>query len=212
MPVSDTGLAERFGIGRADAVRAIQHCIAGACGRVPAVQFTALDVTCAERPFLRQCIETAILAGADRVSLDASAGCRDPADHAALVADIVQFVGPGMLVSSSCRGDRATAVADTVAAVRAGAGQIEVATAGGAAGADAEAVGLALRESGAADTGLDLGEVGAVSRRVADLLAERGDPVDALAASDSASCRERISDGGSGRSVLRCSVPEVCML
>ena len=170
--VSDVHLAKKLRISRAEAVRAIEQSVRRARDAVAAVEFSPEDATRAERPFLRQCIETAVRAGATRINIPDTVGCALPNEFATLIRDVVHFVGPGVIVSAHCHNDMGMATANTVAAVQAGAGQVEVTVNGmgeraGNAAVEEVAVALALKEI--ADTGLDLSHMTAISRCVAEI-------------------------------------------
>lgn len=170
--VSDVHLIRKLGMTRADALRAVRESVGRARRAVERVQFSAEDATRAERPFLRQCIETAVMAGATRINLPDTVGCATPREYGALIADIVRFVGPDIMVSAHCHNDLGMATANTVAAVEAGAAQVEVTVNGlgeRAGNAAVEEVAVALRLKGVAETGLHLSQTADLSRFVAEV-------------------------------------------
>ena len=170
--VSDVHLAKKLRMSRAQAVRAIEQSVRRARDAVAAVEFSPEDATRAERPFLRQCIETAVRAGATRINIPDTVGCALPTEFAALIRDVVRFVGPGVIVSAHCHNDMGMATANTIAAVQAGARQVEVTVNGigeraGNTAVEEVAVALALKDI--ADTGLDLAQITAISRYVSGI-------------------------------------------
>lgn len=110
---------------RADTYRAVECCVRHARRRVDVVEFEIEDATSADRLFLRQCIGVAVDAGATRVTVPVAAGAMAPEEYAALVADVVAFVGPVVNVGARSGGTPEQAVAAMVAAVNAGAGQVD---------------------------------------------------------------------------------------
>lgn len=170
--VSDIHLQRKLRMSRADALRAIEHAVDRARAAGAAVEFSPEDATRTERPFLRQCILTAVEHGATRVNVPDTVGCATPSEYAAVVRDIVQTVGPSVVVSAHCHNDLGLATANTLAAVEAGARQVEVTVNGigeraGNAAAEEVAVALALKRI--ARTGADLARIAGLSRRVAEL-------------------------------------------
>ena len=170
--VSDIHLARKLRIPRAGAVRAVEESVRRAARHGMAVQFSAEDATRADRVFLRQCVQTAIEAGAERVNIPDTVGCALPEEYGALIADIVSFAGPDIIVSAHCHDDMGLSTANCLAAVRAGARQLE-ATVNGigerAGNAAVEEVAVVLAMKGIAGTGLRLEHTAGLSRRVAEV-------------------------------------------
>jgi isopropylmalate/homocitrate/citramalate synthase len=78
-----------------------------------------------ERPFRRQCIGVAVSAGATRIAVSDSTGAMKTAAYVEMVRDIVQFVESRAIVSASCHNVSGRAVHNALAAVEAGARQVE---------------------------------------------------------------------------------------
>ncbi len=168
--VSDVHLESKLNISRADALRRIDRSVRRAAQDGAIVQFSAEDATRADRVFLRQCIETAVCAGADRVNVPDTVGFAVPEEYGAMIGEIVRFVDEGVIVSAHCHDDLGLATANTIAAVRMGARQVEVTVNGigeRAGNAAVEEVVAALHVKSIADTGVNLPAVQAVSRKVA---------------------------------------------
>jgi 2-isopropylmalate synthase len=169
---SDVHLEKKLRMTRAEALRAIAATVRHARRRVPNVQFSPEDATRAERVFLRQCVETAVAAGATRINIPDTVGCATPREYERLIRDIVAFVDGEVIVAAHCHDDMGLATANTVAAVEAGAGQVEVTINGigeRAGNAAAEQVAAVLALKGIAETGIDLSGALALSRRVAEV-------------------------------------------
>jgi 2-isopropylmalate synthase len=170
--VSDVHLARKLRMTRAEAVRAVERSVKQARECVADVQFSAEDATRADRVFLRQCIETAISAGATRINVPDTVGYAMPREYGALIADIVRFVEGQAIVSAHCHDDMGLATANSVAAVEAGARQVEVTVNGigeRAGNASSEQVAVVMAMKRVAETGVDLTRVTAMSRRVSEI-------------------------------------------
>jgi 2-isopropylmalate synthase len=91
------------------------------------VEWSAEDATRTERDFLARCVETAIKAGATTINLPDTVGYSFPDEYGALFADMIASV-PGadtVVFSAHCHNDLGLAVANSIAAVRNGARQVE---------------------------------------------------------------------------------------
>ncbi len=169
---SDVHLARKLRLTRAEALRRIEHCVAHAAARCAEVEFSAEDATRTDRIFLRQCIETAIGSGATRVNIPDTLGCALPREYGGLIAEVVRFVDGAAIVSAHCHDDMGLATANSVAAVEAGARQVEVTVNGigeRAGNASAEQVAVVLAMKGIAQTGIDLSRAVTVSQMVAEM-------------------------------------------
>jgi len=156
---------------RAEALRSIEESVSRARRHVAEVEYSAEDATRADRVFLRQCVETAINAGATRVNLPDTVGCAMPSEYAEMIAEMVRFVEGVAIVSAHCHDDMGLATANTIAAVQAGARQVEVTVNGigeRAGNASLEQAAVILAMKGIAQTGLDLSRIMALSRRVSE--------------------------------------------
>jgi len=91
------------------------------------VEWSAEDGTRTEPEFLLRCVEAAIKAGATTINIPDTVGYGMPEDLARIFALVLNEV-PGadqVILSAHCHNDLGLAVANTLAAVRAGARQIE---------------------------------------------------------------------------------------
>ncbi|HEY3815359.1 MAG TPA: 2-isopropylmalate synthase [Caulobacteraceae bacterium] len=117
----------------ADAVlEAISRSVALARRRCPDVEWSAEDATRTEPDFLCRAVEAAIRAGATTINLPDTVGYSTPAGIAALFADVRARV-PGadaVILSTHNHNDLGLAVANALAAVEAGARQIECTVSG----------------------------------------------------------------------------------
>ncbi len=104
-----------------DAVRAVEL----ARQYVDDVEFSAEDATRTEIGYLEQISEAVVKAGATTVNLPDTVGFSVPEDYSERIARIVRLLGDRAIVSVHCHDDLGLAVANSLAAVRAGARQIE---------------------------------------------------------------------------------------
>ncbi len=93
------------------------------------VEWSAQDATRTERDVLRRAVETAIRAGATTINLPDTVGYTYPDEYAAMFRDLIETVpgADGVVFSAHCHNDLGLAVANSLAAVQAGARQVEVA-------------------------------------------------------------------------------------
>ena len=91
------------------------------------VQWSPMDATRTEHDFLRRVVEIAIKAGATTINIPDTVGYTAPRESAALIAMLIEQV-PGardVVFSTHCHNDLGMATANSLAAVEAGARQIE---------------------------------------------------------------------------------------
>lgn len=96
------------------------------------VEWSAEDATRTERDYLRRCVEAAIRAGAGVINIPDTVGYSYPQEYGALFADLIENV-PGadkVIFSAHCHNDLGLAVANSIAAIQAGARQVECAVNG----------------------------------------------------------------------------------
>lgn len=89
------------------------------------VEFSAEDATRTDIEYLEQVSEAVVEAGARTVNLPDTVGYSIPDEYAQLIGRIVQLLGDRAVVSVHCHDDLGLAVANSLAAVRAGARQVE---------------------------------------------------------------------------------------
>jgi 2-isopropylmalate synthase len=104
-----------------DAIRAVEL----ARKYVDDVEFSAEDATRTDLEYLEQISKAVVAAGARTVNLPDTVGFSVPEDYGARIARIVEVLGDSAIVSVHCHDDLGLAVANSLAAVRAGARQIE---------------------------------------------------------------------------------------
>ena len=127
--ISTSDIHLRYQLGKSrhevlkEAVSAVRH----ACAYTSNVEFSATDATRTDREFLRRVLEGAIRAGATTVNIADTVGYAVPDEFGDLVAYLNTKVA-GMdrvVLSVHCHDDLGLAVANTLAAIRRGAGQVK---------------------------------------------------------------------------------------
>ncbi|MBR7033325.1 MAG: 2-isopropylmalate synthase [Clostridia bacterium] len=124
---SDIHLEKKLGITREEAIGAVKSSVSLAASFGAEVQFSAEDATRSDREFLVKIFTEAIRAGASVVNVPDTVGYAVPEEFAALITYLKENV-PGadsVRWSVHCHDDLGLAVANSVAAVYAGADQVE---------------------------------------------------------------------------------------
>src|SRR3569832_1507483 len=101
--------------------------VAQARNLVDNVEWSAMDATRTPIEYLKRCVELAIRAGATTINLPDTVGYAVPEEHEAMSRTIIASV-PGAdkaICSSHCHNDLGLAVANSLAAVKGGARQVE---------------------------------------------------------------------------------------
>jgi 2-isopropylmalate synthase len=89
------------------------------------VEFSAEDATRTDWDYLEQISRAVVAAGARTVNLPDTVGYSVPEEYGALIGRMVRALGDSAIVSVHCHDDLGLAVANSIAAVQAGARQIE---------------------------------------------------------------------------------------
>ena len=89
------------------------------------VEFSAEDATRTDVDYLEQISRAVVAAGARCVNLPDTTGYSTPIDYGELIGRIARALGDSAIVSVHCHNDLGLAVANSIAAVQAGARQIE---------------------------------------------------------------------------------------
>lgn len=168
---SDIHLQHKLRMTRTQAVDTIDRAVRHARQRAAAVEFSLEDATRTDPIFLRQCVQTAVAAGATRINLADTVGCALPEEYGAMIQDVVRFTEGEVIVSAHCHNDMGLATANSVAAVQHGARQVEVTINGigeRAGNTALEEVTVVLRMKHIAQSGIRLEQVQEVSARVAE--------------------------------------------
>ena len=172
---SDIHLERKLGIDRDTCLERIDDAVSYALERADDVEFSAEDATRTDAEFLIKAFRTAASAGARTINVPDTVGYAQPAEFAALVALVRAALGREMRISVHCHNDLGLAVANTLAAVVAGADQVHVTVNGlGERGGNAslEETVMALRcrrDWYSADTGVHAERLVPASRLVTEL-------------------------------------------
>ncbi len=113
--------------GRSEIVKLAVEGIKRAKGFVNDVEYSPEDATRTEPDFLREVVEAAIDAGATTINIPDTVGYAVPSQFSELIAMLVSEVGNvgRAVISVHCHDDLGMAVANSLAAVKAGARQVE---------------------------------------------------------------------------------------
>ena len=126
---SDIHLKHKLKMSREDALADARKWVSWAretLGRDAEIEFSAEDASRTEESFLLEVYQAVVEAGASTVNIPDTVGYAIPAEFGALVGRVVDLVGRDATVSVHCHNDLGLATANTLAAVQAGARQVEV--------------------------------------------------------------------------------------
>ncbi|HEX3265387.1 MAG TPA: 2-isopropylmalate synthase [Candidatus Limnocylindrales bacterium] len=126
---SDIHLKHKLRIDRETALReAIRWVSYGReqLGRDVEIEFSAEDASRTDPEFLMQVYEAVVEAGASTINIPDTVGYAIPSEFGALVGRAVGLLGSQATISVHCHNDLGLATANTLAAVQAGARQVEV--------------------------------------------------------------------------------------
>jgi 2-isopropylmalate synthase len=124
---SDIHLQYKLKISRAEALEQADSSVRLACGYFDEVEFSPEDATRTDPDFLCQMVAVAIDAGATIINLPDTVGYSVPAEYGAIFEMLRSRLPQvaGITLSSHCHNDLGLAVANTLAAIAAGAQQVE---------------------------------------------------------------------------------------
>ena len=110
-----------------EVLKAIEQAVGSAKGEFDEVEFSAEDAIRTERDFLIEALQCAAAAGADVLNVPDTVGYTSPEEIYELFSDLVKRVErpEHVIFSTHNHDDLGMAVANSLAAVRAGAGQVE---------------------------------------------------------------------------------------
>ena len=174
---SDLHLRVKLNITREQALEAIGSMIRFGRQHVGEVEFSAEDAGRTDIEFLCQVCRVAVDAGATTLNLPDTVGYAVPEEYGAMFRQVREYLGDpqGVMLSAHCHDDLGMAVANSLAAVRAGVRQIECTINGigeraGNAALEEVVVALAVRkESFGVSTGIRLEELFPTSRMLSEI-------------------------------------------
>ncbi|MGQ0812844.1 MAG: 2-isopropylmalate synthase [Gemmatimonadota bacterium] len=174
---SDLHLERKLRIGRAECLERTASSVERARRYTDDVEFSAEDATRTDVAFLCRVIEAAIGAGATTINLPDTVGYSHPAEYRQLFETVLKAVprARDVVLSAHCHNDLGLAVANSLAAIEAGARQVECTVNGigeRAGNAALEEIVMALRtrrDSFPYQTGVSTQEIARSSRLLAYL-------------------------------------------
>lgn len=122
---SDIHLKYQFRVSREEALKRSVEMVKLARGLVEDVEFSPMDATRTEVPYLVDVVEAVVEAGASTVNIPDTVGYTTPAEFGSMIRAIKERIGDKAVISVHCHNDLGLAVANSLAAVLNGAGQVE---------------------------------------------------------------------------------------
>ena len=124
---SDLHIREKLRTTRAAVLDMTREAVRRARQYTDDVEFSAEDASRTDADFLCQVVEAAIQEGAGTINLPDTVGYATPAEYAAMFTDIRERVpgSDGIVLSAHCHDDLGLATSNTLAAIAAGAAQVE---------------------------------------------------------------------------------------
>ncbi len=124
---SDLHLEQKLRIDRAECIERVRTAVQRARGYAADVEFSAEDATRTDLDFLCRVVLVAIAEGATTINLPDTVGYTTPAEYAELFRAVRDRVPEAekVVLSAHCHDDLGLAVANSLAAIDAGAGQVE---------------------------------------------------------------------------------------
>ena len=129
---SDVQLAHQLRKGREEVIGMVEYAVARARNATDDVEFSPMDATRADREFLVEVVRAALAAGARTINIPDTVGYALPDQVAALISHLFDRI-PELaeaVVSFHGQDDLGLATANAIAAIRAGARQVELAVNG----------------------------------------------------------------------------------
>ena len=126
---SDLHLEYKLKIGRQEALDLTGESIRLALKHVDDVEFSPEDATRSDRDFLVEMVRVAVEAGATTINMPDTVGYTTPEEYSQMFREVRERVPAidehGIVLSSHCHDDLGLAVANSLAAIQAGARQVE---------------------------------------------------------------------------------------
>ena len=125
LATSDIHLEHKLRITREQCLQQVASAVTHARGYCSDVEFSAEDATRSDLDFLCAIAEAAVNAGATTINLPDTVGYALPADIERMFTTVGRRIGARAVLSAHCHNDLGLAVANSLAAVQAGARQVE---------------------------------------------------------------------------------------
>ena len=128
LATSDLHLKYKLRMTREEALEAISTNVRYARERCAEVEFSAEDASRSDIDFLCQAVKRAVDAGATTINLPDTVGYALPEEYEAMFRRVIEFLdgAPGIILSAHGHNDLGLGVANSLAAIRAGARQLEL--------------------------------------------------------------------------------------
>lgn len=125
LATSDIHLEHKLRISRAQCLEQVASAVAHARAYCADVEFSAEDATRSDLAFLCDVAEVAVNAGATTINLPDTVGYAVPSDIERMFSAVGARIGRRATLSAHCHNDLGMAVANSLAAIQAGARQVE---------------------------------------------------------------------------------------
>jgi 2-isopropylmalate synthase len=129
LAASDLHLEYKLKISRQEALDRTAESVRLARSLVDDVEFSPEDATRSDRDFLIEMVRIAVEAGATTINMPDTVGYTTPAEYGKMFRDVRERIpavdAQGIILSSHCHDDLGLAVANSLAAIEAGARQVE---------------------------------------------------------------------------------------
>jgi 2-isopropylmalate synthase len=125
LATSDIHLEHKLRITRAQCLVQVATAVAHARAYCDDVEFSAEDATRTDLAFLCEIAEVAVKAGATTINLPDTVGYAMPGDIEKMFTTVGKQIGSRAVLSAHCHNDLGLAVANSLAAIQAGARQVE---------------------------------------------------------------------------------------
>lgn len=122
---SDIHLKYQFRVSREEALKRSVEMVRLARSLVKDVEFSPMDATRTEIGYLVDVVDAVVEAGASTVNIPDTVGYTTPTEFGSMIKAIKERIGDKAVISVHCHNDLGLAVANSLAAVLNGAGQIE---------------------------------------------------------------------------------------
>lgn len=122
---SDIHLKYQFRVSREEALKRSVEMVKLARSLVDDVEFSPMDATRTEIPYLLDVVWAVIEAGASTVNIPDTVGYTTPTEFGSMIKAVKDRIGDKAVISVHCHNDLGLAVANSLAAIMNGAGQVE---------------------------------------------------------------------------------------
>lgn len=122
---SDIHLQYQFRVSRGEALKRSVAMVELARSFVDDVEFSPMDATRTDVSYLLDVVEAVIKAGASTVNIPDTVGYTTPVEFGEMIGALKKRIGKSAVISCHCHNDLGLAVANSLAAVYNGAGQVE---------------------------------------------------------------------------------------